>query len=62
METIKSILIRRDGMSDAEADRLIFACKEDFYQRMEAGDIWGADDICGEYFGLEPDYLEELVF
>ena len=59
METIKEVLMRRDGMSEEEADDLIAEAKEDLNDRLYKGEY--PDDICQEYFGLEPDYLMELL-
>lgn len=61
-ETIKQVLMRRDGMSEAEADDLILEAREAFNQCMEDGDFFAAEEICYEYFGLEPDYLDEFLF
>ena len=58
-ETIKEILIRRDEMTSDEADELIADAKEDLYRRLDLGEM--PDDICSEWFGLEPDYLMELM-
>lgn len=60
-ETIKDILIRRDGMTEEDAQELIDAAREELREAVDNGDIWRADDICAEYFGLEPDYLDELL-
>lgn len=60
MQTVKQVLMSRDGMTSLEADQLINACKEDGLNRLEAGEM--PFDIMEEYFGLEPDYLEELFF
>jgi hypothetical protein len=57
-ETIKEVLMRRDGMSAEEADDLINQAKEDMLDRLDAGEM--PLDICEEWFGLEPDYLDEL--
>jgi len=59
MRTIREILIHRDEMTPAEADELISMAKEDLYERLERGEL--PEDICAEWFGLEPDYLEELA-
>ena len=59
LESIKDVLIRRDGMSADEADELISEAKEDLHQRLEVGEM--PFDLCEEWFGLEPDYLEELM-
>lgn len=59
-ESIKSILIRRDKMTSDEADDLIQEARQQFNSYLEAGDITSAEDICSEYFGLEPDYIIEF--
>ena len=59
MRSIKQILIDRDGMNSKEADDLIEDCKKDLHERLEAGEM--PHDICQEWFGLEPDYLMELI-
>jgi len=60
METIKQILMRRDGMSAEEADELIREAKDDLDEQLYRGEY--PFDICQEYFGLEPDYLDELLY
>ena len=42
-----------------DADKLIADATEDFNNRIEAGEM--PDDICAEWFGLEPDYILELI-
>lgn len=59
--SIKQILMTRDGISSQEAQELINEAREDLFARVSNGDLLGADDICMEYFGLEPDYLMELL-
>jgi len=59
MRTIKQILIDRDGMSAEDADDLITEAKEDMYERLGLGEM--PENICEEWFGLEPDYLFELT-
>jgi len=58
---IKAILIKRDGMSEAEADELINDAKESLSRRLERGDMQGAEAVCEDWFGLESDYLDELI-
>jgi hypothetical protein len=60
LKTIKQVLITRDKMTSAEADELISDAKEDLNERLEAGEM--PFDICSEWFGLEEDYLEDLMF
>ena len=62
MRAIKEILIERDGITELEALEIIAEAREALEQRISEGDLFGAEDICSEYFGLEPDYLDELLF
>ena len=59
MKSIKQILMERDGMEAWEADDLIDQAKEDLNERL--GDDELPYDLCSEWFGLEPDYLDELI-
>jgi len=61
METIKEILMQRDGMSAEEAQAIIDEASEELQRRIADDDMEGAMGICDEYFGLEPDYLDELL-
>ena len=54
-ETIKQILMRRDGLSDDEADEQIEYAKE----RIADGE--DPEEVCYDEFGLEPDYVFELL-
>lgn len=58
---IAKVLMRRDKMTLDEALDLIAEAKEVVYQYLEEGRIDLAGDVCQEYFGLEPDYLMELL-
>ena len=58
MDTIKQVLMNRDGMTAEEAQELIDDCKADLDTRLANNEL--PFDICEEYFGLEPDYLMEL--
>ena len=55
METLKEVLIRRDGISEAEAKELIASARA----RMWDGE--DPEDILFEDFGLEPDYIFDLL-
>lgn len=57
---IKEVLMKRDGISAEEAEDLIAQAREDFNERLEAGEM--PFDLCEEWFGLEPDYLDEFMF
>ena len=60
VDSIKAVLMRRDGMNEEEADELIKQAEDDLYERLSKGEM--PEDICEEWFGLEPDYLDELLF
>ena len=51
-------LIER-GMEEDEIKVLISDAKDDLYARLEDGEM--PMDICEEWFGLEPDYLVDLI-
>ncbi len=61
MESIKQVLIRRDNMSSQDADNLIADAREALQEYLENSDQESAENICEEYFGLEPDYITELL-
>jgi uncharacterized tellurite resistance protein B-like protein len=61
MPSIKQILMNRDGMTEQAAQDLIEEAQEAFTEYLEAGDQEAAYNICQEYFGLEPDYLDEIM-
>ena len=61
MSNIKQILMNRDGLTESEALDLINEAKEELGQLLEEGRMDEAYDICADYFGLEPDYLDELI-
>lgn len=59
MNSIKVVLMTRDGMSERQAEEAIAGCKAELLERIEDGEM--PFDICAEHFGLEPDYLMELI-
>lgn len=52
---LKDIIIRRDALSEQEADELI----QDARERVILGE--NPEDILFEEFGLEPDYIFDLL-
>lgn len=58
-KSILEILVDRDGMTEEDAEELIELAREDLHERIDQGEQ--PDDICEEWFGLEPDYIEELI-
>ena len=59
MNRIIKILMERDGMSEQEARDLF---KETRDEILTLDDPFEAEDIMSEYLGLEPDYIEDLLF
>ena len=61
MEHIKDVLIERDHLSADEADERIVDAKAQMDYYMAIGDLESAENICNEFFELEPDYLIDLL-
>ena len=61
MKTLKQTLIDRDGITSEEAESLISEASEQPSEYLSEGDMMAAEDICSEYFGLEPDYIFDLM-
>jgi len=60
-QTIKEILMDRDELSAENADMVIADAKEQLEEYFDRGDFSAAYNICEEFFGLEPDYITELI-
>lgn len=56
---IVEILMERDGMTREYAEFLVEDARKDFNERLAAGEM--PFNICQEWFGLEPDYIFELL-
>ena len=62
METIKEILMNRDNYSEEEVEKEINAAKVDLEDRIMSPEEYGDPyDICMDWWGLEADYIEELL-
>ena len=61
LESIKEVIMRRDEISADEADRQIEEARQVFNNYLAEGDMESAENICEEYFGLEPDYIFEFI-
>lgn len=61
MGKILQVLMKRDGMSKEEAQELINEAREALKDYLNAEDFDSAEYICEEFFGLEPDYVMELI-
>jgi hypothetical protein len=63
MEKIKDILMRRDSISEAEANKRIEAAREAIDEVVDnLGSLNECEEIVKDHLGLEPDYLDELLF
>jgi len=60
MDTLKSVLMERDELTEQEADEQIADAKAELMGRLADGES-GLFDFCQEQFGLEPDYLFDLI-
>jgi hypothetical protein len=49
----------QDGMSAEDAEELVQLAREDLQDRLIEGE--SPEDICEEWFGLEPDYINKLL-
>jgi hypothetical protein len=59
MTNLKQTLIDRDGITEKEAETQIEDARKDLLERIENNE--DAYDICQDLFGLEPDYLFDLL-
>ena len=57
---IKETIMKRDGMSENEADALIASAKRAFENALIEGDLERAEYVMEDYFGLEEDYIDEF--
>ena len=55
IKTLKETIMKRDNLSEKEAEEMIKEAKE----RIEDGE--DPEEILHEEFGLEPDYLFDLI-
>ena len=62
MKRIEDILMKRDGCSKREARSRIEECREAMYAAIDDGDEWEIEDIMDDFLGLEPDYIDELLW
>lgn len=64
MNRIVKILMKRDNITEAEARELVGSIKEDIQQGIEEGFYSYEDVVCiiEDELGIEPDYMEDLLF
>lgn len=56
---IVETLMKRDSLSRYEAEELCFEASDELQRRLVSGE--SPFDFCAEMFGLEDDYLDELL-
>lgn len=61
MESIKEILMRRDGMDYQKAISLIRDAKKQLQEYLLEDGYVDDAEFMAEWFGLEPDYIWELI-
>ena len=62
METIQSVLMKRDGLSYQLADIRVMEAVDLLEDYLGEGDADAVNSICEDMFGLEPDYLDQLLY
>lgn len=62
MEHITDVLVRRDGITEEEAERQVADFREEIDDLIMEGDLEGIEDALMNDFGLEPDYLMDVLF
>jgi hypothetical protein len=60
-DSLKSVLMQRDQLTSDEADDQIEDARRQFNSYLDAGNLTGAEQVCAEFFGLEPDYVIEFL-
>lgn len=61
MKEIIEILMRRDGISYADAKEAYLECQEAMMDAMESGDFFEVEEILRCELGLEPDYIFNFI-
>jgi uncharacterized protein YpuA (DUF1002 family) len=61
MESIKEILVSRDGITPQEAEEYIQSVAEEFRVSVEENDFDMAQDILQDSFSLEPDFIPDML-
>ena len=62
MNEIVEILMRRDDISQLEAENLVEECREEIFSAAARGSYQECEDIVASYLGLEPDYLDLMLW
>jgi len=60
--SIADVLVRRDGFTEEEAKKEVVAGRKELLRMIATGKGFDAYDFCADRWGLEPDYLDELIY
>ena len=60
-ETLKEVLMERDGLSEEEADVLIEDARDDLIERINDGEWIDDGQFMADWFSLEPDWFLDLL-
>ncbi len=61
MNSLVKVLMDRDGLTKDEALVLIEEARQALQNYLMDDDLVSAEEVCEEFFGLEPDYLDFLI-
>jgi hypothetical protein len=61
MNRIIEIIMKRDNMALEDAQCLFDDAKDEAEDAVSEGDLERVEDIISDYFGLEPDYVFDLI-
>jgi hypothetical protein len=61
-QPIVETLMKRDGISREEATKIRNDLKAQALDLVEEGSLFEIEDLIMDEIGLEPDYLDELIF
>lgn len=61
MTSLLKTLMIRDNLTEQEAQQQIEEARQQLNIYIENGDLVSAEEICYEFFGLEPDYLFDIL-
>jgi len=62
MSDLKRVLMKRDEITSDEADDLINAAREELFELIDQGETEEAENIYENHFGLEADYVMDLMY
>lgn len=62
MNRVVKILMDRDGLTEKQAKQAIVNCRAELYEALEGTSCLDPDEVIECELGLEPDYLEDILF